>query len=62
MSRSQLRTRTSAADVPTAGAILDRFLHHAQTIVITGRSYRLKKHAAIARKEDKTKEGQTKSN
>jgi DNA replication protein DnaC len=30
------------ADVPTAGAILDRFLHHAQAIAITGRSYRLK--------------------
>jgi DNA replication protein DnaC len=30
------------ADVPTAGAILDRFLHHAQTIAISGRSYRLK--------------------
>src|SRR6266404_9700486 len=30
------------ADVPTAGAILDRFLHHAQTIAIAGRSYRLK--------------------
>lgn len=29
-------------DVPTAGAILDRFLHHAVTIAITGRSYRLK--------------------
>jgi DNA replication protein DnaC len=29
-------------DVPAAGAILDRFLHHAQTIAITGRSYRLK--------------------
>lgn len=29
-------------DVPTAGAILDRFLHHAQIIAITGRSYRLK--------------------
>jgi DNA replication protein DnaC len=29
-------------DVPTAGAILDRFLHHAQVIAITGRSYRLK--------------------
>lgn len=28
-------------DVPTAGAILDRFLHHAQVIAITGRSYRL---------------------
>jgi len=29
-------------DVPTAGAILDRFLHHAMTIAITGRSYRVK--------------------
>ena len=29
-------------DVPTAGAILDRFLHHAQIIAISGRSYRVK--------------------
>jgi DNA replication protein DnaC len=29
-------------DVPTAGAILDRFLHHAQLVAITGQSYRLK--------------------
>lgn len=29
-------------DVPTAGAILDRFLHHAQVIAITGKSYRVK--------------------
>lgn len=29
-------------DVPTAGAILDRFLHHAIRIAITGRSYRIK--------------------
>ncbi len=29
-------------DVPTAGAILDRFLHHAIRIPITGRSYRVK--------------------
>ncbi len=29
-------------DVPTAGAILDRFLHHAIAIAITGRSYRVK--------------------
>ena len=33
-------------DVPAASAILDRFLHHAQTIAITGRSYRLKDQAA----------------
>ncbi len=29
-------------DVPTAGAILDRFLHHAIAGAITGRSYRVK--------------------
>ena len=29
-------------DVPSASAILDRFLQHAQTIAIKGRSYRLK--------------------
>jgi DNA replication protein DnaC len=29
-------------DVPAAGAILDRFLHRAQVVTITGRSYRLK--------------------
>ena len=29
-------------DVPTAGAILDRFLHHADVIAIEGKSYRLK--------------------
>lgn len=29
-------------DVPTAGAILDRFLHHAILIAIQGRSYRVK--------------------
>ena len=49
-------------DVPTAGAILDRFLHHAQTIAITGRSYRLKDHAAVAGKEDKNKKVKSKSN
>jgi DNA replication protein DnaC len=30
-------------DVPSATAILDRFLHHAETISITGRSYRLQR-------------------
>jgi len=29
-------------DVPSATAILDRFLHHAEMLTITGRSYRLK--------------------
>jgi len=32
-------------DVPAATAILDRFLHHAEIIAITGRSYRLKDRA-----------------
>jgi DNA replication protein DnaC len=49
-------------DVPTAGAILDRFLHHAQTIAIAGRSYRLKDHAAVAGKEDKNKKTKSKPN
>jgi DNA replication protein DnaC len=39
-------------DVPAASAILDRFLHHAQTIAIAGRSYRLKDQTPA--KEDKT--------
>jgi DNA replication protein DnaC len=32
-------------DVPSATAILDRFLHHAAIITITGRSYRLRNQA-----------------
>ncbi len=32
-------------DLPAAAAILDRFLHHAEIIKITGRSYRLKDRA-----------------
>ena len=35
-------------DVPAATAIIDRFLHRAEVIQITGRSYRLK-DAALAR-------------
>ena len=38
-------------DVPAATAILDRFLHHAEIINITGKSYRLN---ASARKSPKT--------
>jgi len=33
-------------DVPAATAILDRFLHNAEVIAITGRSYRLRNRAA----------------
>jgi DNA replication protein DnaC len=35
-------------DVPAATAILDRFLHHAELITITGKSYRLKGQAKKA--------------
>lgn len=33
-------------DVPAATAILDRFLHHAEVISITGKSYRLRNQAS----------------
>ncbi len=33
------------SDVPAASAILDRLLHHAELITVTGRSYRLKESA-----------------
>ena len=35
-------------DVPSATAILDRFLHHAEIVTITGKSYRLRNQAAKA--------------
>lgn len=35
-------------DVPSATAILDRFLHHASIIQITGRSYRLRNQSSPA--------------
>jgi hypothetical protein len=35
-------------DVPAATAILDRFLHHAEIITITGRSYRLRNQGGQA--------------
>ena len=38
-------------DVPSATAILDRFLHHAEVISITGKSYRLR-HQAIGLPEN----------
>lgn len=36
-------------DVPSATAILDRFLHHAEIITINGKSYRLRNQAAAAK-------------
>ena len=43
------------SDVPTAGAILDRFLHHAITLTITGRSYRIKDSLPAAPETRKAK-------
>jgi len=40
-------------DVPTAGAILDRFLHHAKVIAITGKSYRVKEAPTITQENKK---------
>ena len=34
-------------DVPSATAILDRFLHHAEIIQITGKSYRLRNQGHV---------------
>lgn len=41
-------------DVPSATAILDRFLHHATVVAITGRSYRLRNHNSDANDGEST--------
>jgi len=41
-------------DVPSATAILDRFLHHAEIIAVAGRSYRLKDTANQTSTEEET--------
>lgn len=43
-------------DVPSATAILDRFLHHAEGITITGRSYRLRDRPGQAGEKKNTKD------
>jgi DNA replication protein DnaC len=43
------------SDVPTVGAILDRFLHHAITLAMTGRSYRVKDSLPAAPETRKAK-------
>ena len=48
-------------DVPSATAILDRFLHHAEIITITGKSYRLKDRASQIR-TDKTQSKKAQDN
>jgi DNA replication protein DnaC len=40
-------------DVPAATAILDRFLHHAEIITITGKSYRLRNRTAGESRREK---------
>src|SRR5437879_9041219 len=40
-------------DVPSATAILDRFLHHAEIIQITGKSYRLRNQGQVVPDTDK---------
>jgi DNA replication protein DnaC len=42
-------------DVPSATAILDRFLHHAEIIQITGKSYRLRNQARPSRDQEEVK-------
>jgi len=39
-------------DVPAATAILDRFLHHAEIVQITGKSYRLRSQSRQGAEED----------
>jgi DNA replication protein DnaC len=48
-------------DVPSATAILDRFLHHAEILQITGQSYRLKERAATTPPEKKPHKNEEKS-
>lgn len=47
--------RKPVGDVPSATAILDRFLHHAEVIAIAGKSYRLRGRA-LAGSSDKQAE------
>jgi DNA replication protein DnaC len=42
-------------DVPSAGAILDRFLHHAEVVTITGKSYRLRTQATRSASAEESK-------
>jgi DNA replication protein DnaC len=42
-------------DTPSATAILDRFLHHAEIVTITGRSYRLRHQAGSAKEQASAK-------
>jgi hypothetical protein len=41
-------------DVPSATAILDRFLHHADVLTFSGKSYRLRKQPSTDGATDET--------
>jgi hypothetical protein len=41
------------SDVPTAGDILGLFLHHAQVIAITSKSYRVKEAPVVNQENNK---------
>jgi len=45
-------------DVPAATAILDRFLHHADIIQLTGKSYRLRNQREVKEADEDAKIGQ----
>jgi DNA replication protein DnaC len=44
-------------DVPSATAILDRFLHHAEVLTITGRSYRMQHRRGNGKDEEVSRKG-----
>ena len=44
-------------DVPAATAILDRFLHHADVLTVTGRSYRLRNQAKSGKQNNTQSRG-----
>ena len=48
-------------DVPSATAILDRFLHHAEVLTITGRSYRMQHRRGNGKDEEVSRKGTDKT-
>jgi len=48
-------------DVPSATAILDRFLHHAEVLTITGRSYRMQHRRGNGQDEEVSRKGKDKA-
>ena len=48
-------TRKEGGDAPAATAILDRFLHHAVMITISGKSYRLRNRAVPDANRERSK-------